>query len=101
MEAQKVLASDEDSPFAADCLVGSTFNEYGDGGYVWALFNLCDIDPQWIEQHNDKESNFDLAYALTKWDSFYRGAGRWFGQAPYCKFGRTRVLVKQYRGLDI
>jgi hypothetical protein len=43
----------------------------------------------------------NLAYELTGWRQTYRGPGLGFSSDPYYIMGRTRVLVKQLRGLDI
>lgn len=97
--AKKVKAIESD--FYADALVGARSDEYGDSGYVWALFNRKDIPQSLIDESLDPDSECDLAYHLTGWTAFSRGVGRMFGSAPGCVIGRNRILVRQFRGLDI
>lgn len=85
---------------------GHRSDESGESCYAWAVFNIADLpsnidvdvdckDPQWVGEEGD------LAYELTGWAQHYRGPGRIFSSEPYYIKSRTRILVKQSRGLDI
>lgn len=68
------------------------------GGYAWALFRVEDL-PSDLSTDQD---TLALAVALTGWCRWYKGPGRSFGHDPYvAKKTKTRILVKQFRGLDI
>lgn len=43
----------------------------------------------------------NVAFMLTDWSEFYRGAGKAFGDPPRVKVYRHAVLVTQRTGLDI
>jgi hypothetical protein len=72
--------------------------EPGEAMYAWVLFDKKDV-LDIVEKHSDDMN--ELAFALTNWYQYSHGPGRWFGSAPSAKVSRNRVLVKQYRGLDI
>lgn len=72
--------------------------EPGEAMYAWVLFDKKDI-LDIVEEYGEDMN--DLAFALTGWSCYSYGPGRAFGNEPYAKIGRNRVLVKQRRGLDI
>ena len=79
------------TPYAS----GHRMDDNGSACYAWAVFFIKDL-PNDI----DLDSDF-LAEDLTGWARMYSGPGRAFCQDPYAKKGRTRILVRQFRGLDI
>ena len=62
---------------------------------AWSLFNKEDI-PNDINLESE-----DLGFLLTGWYQFYNGIGRAFGTDPIVKKTNARILVKQFRGLDV
>ena len=74
---------------------GYRTDEHWESGYAWAVFHIKDL-PSSIDLFEE-----DLAYNLSGWTRHYSGPGRSFSSDPYYVMGRTRVLVKQFRGLDI
>lgn len=74
---------------------GFSMDEDATGGFAWAVFNKKDL-PSDIEIDDD-----DLAYKLTGWQYYYGGPGRSFSHEPWAHVSRSRILVKQQRGLDI
>lgn len=64
--------------------------------YMWRAFLIKDL-PSDIDLTDD-----DLAYHLTGWVRREPVcAGQSFSSEPYYTMSRTRILVKQFRGLDI
>ena len=80
-------------PYASGHSYGS--DEEDESFYAWSAFNIADL-PSDIDV-NDA----DLPYVLTGWAHHWNGAGRSFSNSPYTIVGRTRILVKQFKGLDI
>lgn len=79
---------------------GSKFDKYGESGYVWAVFDRS-ASEEFLQAQELSLTHEHAPSALTGWSNFYRGAGRAFGADPSIRIGRTRVLVRQHRGLDI
>jgi hypothetical protein len=99
--AQKV-SSIRNVSFAADCIVGTSgVSKYADSGYVWALFNTKDIHEGELARYKDDPDDVEFAFRLTGWHAYNKGTGRAFAADPTVVVGRTRILVKQFRGLDI
>lgn len=79
------------------------------GCYVWALYRRsdvaeylgCDVNVALKQARVQQRQWSEVASDLTAWSEYYSGPGRTFHHEPYLKVSRTRVLVKQYRGLDI
>ena len=63
----------------------------------WAVYDRRAVEAYLGEPGNTREA----AEALTGWHSFYGGAGRGFAHDPYVKEYGSKLLVKQFRGLDI
>jgi hypothetical protein len=88
---------DEDGmpiPYAS----GHSSDEEGESCYAWAVFLLKDL-PKDIDLNFDAQA---VAYNLTGWQQHYRGPGQSFSSEPYIGGkSNTRILVKQFRGLDI
>ena len=68
----------------------------GSGCIAWALYNLKDL-PSDLDLNDEK----DLAFNLTGWCYHYSGPGRSFSNEPFFEKRGSRILVKQFRGLDI
>lgn len=64
-------------------------------GYAWALFHVDDL-PSYFDLEDR-----DLDYRLTGWYCYAHGVGRSFSDVPTLRKVGKRILVKQYRGLDI
>ena len=76
---------------------GFRSDEYGESGYAWALYHVDDLPSDF--DLTDEED--DLDYNLTGWARHYSGPGRSFSDDPYYRKVGKRILVKQFRGLDI
>lgn len=74
---------------------GFRSDEYEESGYAWALYHIDDLPSDF-----DLEDE-DSAYYLTGWVSHSNGVGRSFSADPYYRKVGKRILVKQFRGLDI
>lgn len=79
---------------------GSQFDKYGEAGEVWAVFDRS-LAEAYLQTEDLTLTDEDAASVLSGWRHFYRGPGRAFGHEPSIRVSRTRVLVKQFRGLDI
>jgi hypothetical protein len=69
--------------------------EYRESSYAWALYHVDDL-PSYFDLEGE-----DLAYYLTGWARHYSGPGRSFSHDPYYRKVGKKILVKQFRGLDI
>lgn len=77
---------------------GTHLDEY-ESGYAcaWALYHIDDL-PSDFDLEDEKG---DLAYNLTGWYRYDGGVGRRSSSDPYYRKVGKRILVKQFRGLDI
>ena len=72
----------------------------GESGYRWILFPI-DFFREEDGSLPAKDDIWDEAAWHSGFSEFYRGPGLSFGHSPSVRITRTRVLVKQYCGLDI
>ena len=80
--------------------IGRQFDKYGEEGVVWVVFHRS-LAEAYLESEDLTLTDEEAACALSGWRYSYGGAGRWFGAEPSIRVSRTRVLIKQFRGLDI
>lgn len=67
----------------------------------WAVYDRKEAE-QWLaENYYSSLDDKDAAENLSGWGEFSKGPGRAFGMCPIMKVSRTRVLVRQFRGLDV
>ena len=64
---------------------------------VWAVYDRAAVEAYLGTACDSREA----VEELTGWHSFYSGAGRGFGHDPYVKVYGRKIIVKQFRGLDI
>lgn len=62
-------------------------------GYEWAVYSRAEVEAFYGEDYTAEE--------ITGWRYYNTGFGQPFGNAPYMRVSRTRILVKQRTGLDI
>lgn len=92
LRATRRLLREAEENFKSICTgVGMYHND--ESGVQWATYP-AGIDPDIIRQ--------DWEYTLNRnWDAMSSGPGREFNHRAFIKYGRSRILVKQYFGLDI
>lgn len=71
----------------------------------WALFDRKEAEDYLLSQGvtHDKEEDDPLVAveALTGWHRFDRDPGRQFGNYPFMRIYRRKILIRQTGGLDI
>jgi hypothetical protein len=75
-------------------------DEYGESGYKWAVYDRLTAEVE-LGSEGYTTADEEAGSYLTGWCRFERGPGRPFGSDPWVILSRTRVLVKQFCGLDI
>lgn len=81
-----------------ECLKqGTQRHEDGDSYTVWAVFDTREAE-NWV---GIPMTHPDFAENLTGWARFSSGPGRMFGSSPSLRVYRRKLIVSQFRALDI
>lgn len=69
----------------------------GESCTIWAVFDRTQVE----REYPCVDGDVLLAHFLTGWREFWHGPGQAFRELATVQVSRTRVLVKQYCGVDV